>query len=76
MRVNYDRVKYLKIPELHIGEKRESFASFYTGKERGFIYFFTDSDPTWVEVEWYQDGRSCTGARVAPAEKSGLGRIF
>ena len=53
MRVNYDREKYLKIPELHIGEKRESFASFYTGKERGFKYFFTDSDPTWVEVEWY-----------------------
>ena len=28
---NYDRVKYLKIPELHIGEKREFCASFNTG---------------------------------------------
>ena len=29
MRVNYDRVKYLKIPEIHIGEKRESLVQVF-----------------------------------------------
>ena len=33
-----------------------------------------DTDDTIYTV--YQGGRSCAGARVAPAEKFGLGRKF
>ena len=29
-----------------------------------------------LQLGWFQGGRSCTGARVAPGQKFGLGRKF
>ena len=40
------------------------------------LLFFHYDPPGCTQLFRYQGGRSCTGARVAPAEKFGLGRKF
>ena len=48
----------------------------YHQKQRGKVQHIYRDDFKAIQTRLMQGGRSCAGARVAPAEKFGLGRKF
>ena len=49
---------------------------FWNYVPKSAIYFSITENSSYLDSISAQGGRSCTGARVAPAEKFGLGQKF